>query len=295
MRPKVTLFAEVSAQVGSGHRMRQRAVHECFIARGVSVSVVEYEGRLEPQLAVSRSRLADIAVFDAATDINDALRAVEDTGVMTCTLDWFGGSRPDVAITIYPHGRTDGRLRSYVGAEWIMLRNDILIERRTPAPPQAFDVVICLGSGDIKGQTRGLAANLTQKGLHVAAVFGPYASRSGYVENFVEIVDPPALGRLMRSGALVVANGGTCLLEAVALGVPCLAVPQTPAEASLASWLGVGQLQPDGGNFDTLRGSIRENCRLDEIENSHGFCDGGGGERLVSALVETWQEELGNR
>lgn len=287
--PRVVAYAQVGPEVGSGHLVRQRALGKCLSAQGASFTLVQMAGTVGSDELTTHLQGSDIAIFDASTDITALLLSASERGVLTCALDWFGEVRPHIAFTIYPHGRTDGTALSRMGAELIVVREEVQIERWTPMPRPDFDVVICLGSADVNGETHILAETLAEQGLRVAGIFGPLALRPPATVAYRQIFDPAAVGRLLRSGAVAVTNGGTCMFEALTLGLCCLALPQTPAEATVATWLGIPRITADGvpvaGELPS-GAFIRGMAPSSMVQESF---DGLGAERMADAIIAFWR------
>lgn len=286
--PQIVSFAETGRLVGSGHLVRQRALESCLSLRGAAFTLVGFEGTLEPSDFHGHLTGADIAIFDVSSDLSSQLTTASELGVVTCALDWFGEERPDIAFTIFPHGPSDGKLLSKVGPELIVIRQDILRELWTPGPARAYDVVVCLGSADLNRQTHRLCETLGAQGLNVAGIFGPLAAPPPPTSTYSQLFDPPSIGRVMRSASIAVTNGGTCLFEAMTLGVRSISLPQTPAEVSIAEWLRVPRIDACGMPLDDAPNIVDVIRNKDPHGDVHRAFDGFGAERMAQAILDTW-------
>lgn len=97
--------------------------------------------------------------------------------------------------------------------------------------------------------------------------------------------NPQNFDALLGRADLVLTNGGTTLLESMALGKPTIALPQTPAEAAHAAFHErAGACAPLGRLAEILSSaSARESLSA----TARDTVDGLGVDRIVSEILES--------
>jgi spore coat polysaccharide biosynthesis predicted glycosyltransferase SpsG len=168
-----------------------------------------------------------------------------------------------------------------VGFEYMVVREEIA---SLPRQSKGEGVVIVLGGGDVLDQGHTAAAVLARQGQQVTLVQGPLAVNRAPGEGYRVLSDPPDLPALLQGCGWAVTNGGTCMFEALCLGKPAVALPQTPHEAKLAALalaqgalLGVGREALHPWDAAALQAVAPRAAAL---------VDGRGAQRIVAIVKE---------
>jgi spore coat polysaccharide biosynthesis predicted glycosyltransferase SpsG len=173
-------------------------------------------------------------IFDAPGGLDIPIAQAQSRGQCAVCLDWFGATVPDVNIVIYPHEEVRALRRSYVGLDYVLVRDEIASLPRGTGAGQG--VLVVLGGGDVRGAGHDVAGRISQWGLDVTLVQGPLASDTRPARDYRVLVDPPGLPQLYATCLWAVTNGGGCMFEAMCAGKAAVALPQTPAEERVAAW-----------------------------------------------------------
>jgi spore coat polysaccharide biosynthesis predicted glycosyltransferase SpsG len=215
-----------------------------------------------------------------------------------------------VAPTIRPMKTGPGGkvgVTHFNGREYILLPREIGDLRANAGEFRSdpLDGVITLGGGDPSGLTHNVLSALRALNypkIKWKVVLGPASSYSvpemmiAYPE-FREFINGAKLGRkdflqLLASSDVIVTNGGTTLYESLALGKPCLAIPQNEFEADVVRRL--SDMHACTGTSDATRTGIL--VRLEEFldsadermktaERAGGIIDGEGCKRVAELIL----------
>jgi len=232
------IFCEGNDRVGYGHIRRSLALAKQLEKDGVDVRITglsEEARRLLPKHIISK-RKAQVRIFDTPSDVDDMISKSRASGHITVALDCFGEIAPDVNIAVYPHFEVRGTRASYVGFEYILIREEISLLHRSPISEEAKQVLVFLGGGDLLNQGHETASILSQQGLEVTLVQGPLAMNKNAGAGYRVLVNPTELPQLLASSDWAVTNGGGSLFEAMCVGKATVVLPQTDAEEKIACY-----------------------------------------------------------
>lgn len=284
LHKRVDILCDGSDQIGFGHIRRSSTLAEQLRKDGVEVRVVGLSNQAEDMLphVVEDDRTASLIIFDSPSGIDNLINSAHKRDQVTLTLDWFGKTIPDVNIAVYPHDEVRAKHQSYVGFEFIMVRDEIRLQGRVAPSNDVSHVLVVLGGGDVMGQGHSVARHLSDLGLEVTLVQGPLAKNVDEGENYRVLVNPPQLAEIMASCDWAVTNGGGCLFEMLFLGKATVVLPQTESEMKIASYvkergavLGIGQEEVCPYQLDEI---------LPVVLNANNLVDGHGAERISNIV-----------
>lgn len=284
---RVEILCEGNDRVGYGHIRRSLTLAARLQKDGVAVCLSGLSEAARRALPPPEpfEGMAPVVIFDSPLGIDDQIRAAGSRGQLSVTLDWFGEAVPDVNIAVFPHHAVRASRKSFVGFEYVLVREEIAALHGIQPTCQSRRVLVVIGGGDLLGQGQQAARHLAESGFEVTLVQGPWARAVDTAGGFRVLVNPPDLPQQMAAADWMVTNGGGCLFEALCLGKAAYVLPQTDMEVKIAQYardkgaiLGMG--------LDALRG-----FEADELApvGGHGarLIDGRGGER-ISAIVREW-------
>ena len=234
--PIVEIFCDGNENIGFGHIRRSSALAAYLEKENVPVRLIglsEAASKIIPK-SLATGYKAKIAVFDTLVGIDDQIAKAKAENKITVTLDWFGKTIPDVNIVVYPHSQVRAAKESYVGFEYIIIRDEMVTLDRNPSSVRCNKVMICLGGGDLLGQSFEVADLLYNHGFDVTLVQGPLARKKTGNTRFPLMVNPSNFPELLNSCDWAVTNGGGCFFEALYLGKPAFVLPQTDLEWKIA-------------------------------------------------------------
>lgn len=223
----------------------------------------------------------DITVIDLPASGDQVLLEAEALGRPTLALDYVGELSPTLVINIFDRGSARGAGEVRSGLRYAIIRPEIAAAKQE----QADHVLVMLGSQDLLGQSDDAAAAARSEGVPVVVVDGPLAPPRDAPApvGVTRRRCPTDLPELMASCSWAVTNGGTSMLEMLHLGKPTIVLPQTEAEARLASEvLAAGALM--GIGMDAIQRPGRD---ADDIgRRAAALVDGGGLQRIAAAVRE---------
>lgn len=286
-RPLIEIVCDGNEQIGYGHVRRALTLAHELERDGADVQLAGLSPRARDLLPAGAESArypgqAQVAVFDAPAGIEEAMQQAQAAGQLTVALDWFGDLAPDVNIAVYPHDEVKARKETFVGFDYILLREDIASLSHLGASGEARRVLIMLGGGDLLGQGHEAAARLSASGLDVTLVQGPLAGDTSANGGYRVQINPPDLPQLMNTCDWAVTNGGSCYFEMLSLCKAVHVLPQTDAELKIAEYgrdhgavLGIG--------IESLR-SYSPDELAPVAAQGPALVDGRGAER-VSAII----------
>jgi len=248
----IQIFYAASKTLGRGHEIRCYGLCSTLECKNLAVSITQVS---PPATADEIQRLLSpttrLVVVDIPNAEDSVIEALKRSNLLIVTLDWFGNAFHDISIAVISHGKTATAKEQYLGLEYSIIRKRVTICRKSGINPDPETALVVIGSGDVKNKSESVSLKLRDLGYRITLALGPNAADPGpslsNTRYFRILRSPADLPELMLQSDLVVTNGGTCMLEAMHLGKPVIAVPQSLEENSLAQlcWsyhaiLGVG-------------------------------------------------------
>ena len=236
--PLVEIYCDGNNETGYGHIRRSASLAFHLKKNNIPVRIAGLSERAEamvPKIADFEGP-ANIAVFDSPYPIDKKIEDARNNRLSTITFDWFGSYVPDINIVVFPHKEVRAIQRSFIGFEYIIIRDDITSIQASNGGKLMKNVVVCLGGGDLLDQGYQTASLLSNKGYNVTLIQGPLAKRKNSNDNFMIFVNPPEYADIISKCDWVVTNGGACFFEAMYLGKAAFVLPQTELEKIIAQY-----------------------------------------------------------
>jgi spore coat polysaccharide biosynthesis predicted glycosyltransferase SpsG len=285
--PRIDILCDGNDKIGFGHIRRSQTLAAQLVRDGMLVRVMGNSAQSSVMLPVKTAEdsVPTITIFDTPLDIDEKLSSLAKQGGLTIALDYFGNALPDVNIAVFAHQVVRAKRVTYVGFEYILIRDEISGLRGNVCSERSGRVMVMLGGADILGQGHLAAQALVQAGFRVTLIQGPYAVSYPRCSNYEVCTNPSNLPELFARCDWAVTSGGGSLFEGLCLGKAVHVLPQTAAEERIArhfdsrgGLLGIG--------LDSLRAySVNEVINI-AAKGAH-LVDGLGAQR-VSQIVRSW-------
>jgi spore coat polysaccharide biosynthesis predicted glycosyltransferase SpsG len=279
-KPLVEIVCDGNGRIGLGHIRRSTALAVSLQKDNISTRLVglsEEARRLLPPVDSYKDK-ADIIVFDVAIGIDDVIEKAKENAQLTVALDWFGTAVPDINIAVYPHTEVKALKEKYIGFEYIILRDEIIMQQPVSFKGETGKVLVCLGGGDLLEQGFDAAMLLHKKGFDVTLVQGALAKNIPGNYGFTVVSNPSNFPALLGGCDWAVTNGGGCLFEALYFDKPVYVLPQTEWEMRIAVFakeqqaiLGIGTKGLETFSAEEIPYFFRKKIKL---------VDGHGAERI---------------
>ena len=285
----VEIFCDGNDQVGFGHIRRCLALAAKLRNENISVRLTGLSETAKKNLPVPEDEQAkgSIAVFDSLAGIDKNIQNANEQGQLTITLDWFGETVPDINIVVFPHSEVRANIATYIGFEYIIIRDEITVIPKTTQHKSNKKVLICLGGGDLLEQAADAADMLSDRGFEVTLIQGPFAKKRKVAsKKYTTHINPANYSELLANCDWTVVNGGGCFFESLCLGKPSFVLPQTELEMRIALFaqqkntvLGIGLRQLN--SFEPVQ--------LDKVaQNGIKLLDGCGLERITAIIKKQY-------
>lgn len=284
MQPRVEILCEGNNQIGFGHIRRSLALANQLNKYGIITIVTGLSDETQIHLPkyTNKSLCPKVQIFDGISGVNEKILRAQQRGQITVALDWFGEAVPDVNIAVYPHKKVKALKKTFIGFEYIIIRDEIKKKQVSRFPLKNNSVLICIGGADVLNQGEEVAEIISQLGMEVTLIQGPLATKIKKTKKYQTIHDPDNFTELMQSSNWLVTNGGGCMFEAMYLKKPVFSLPQTQAEMNISriafesgALLGIG--------LDSLR--IIKKSKLQAVSQiASKLIDGKGVERISGII-----------
>jgi spore coat polysaccharide biosynthesis predicted glycosyltransferase SpsG len=278
--PLIDIWCDGNPRIGFGHIRRARTLADRLTLDGATVRLRKYSPQRNSVFLKSTDdqRLPKISIFDTPENIDENLGLLKEKGVLTVALDYFGSVSPHINIAVFAHDTVRADYLSYVGFDYILIRDEIFTLRSKSLSSRSNQVLIMVGGGDLLRQSHEAARRLAKQGFEVTLIQGPFAGDQKHNDDYTVMHNPTNLPELLAGCGWLVASGGGSLFEGLCLGKAVHVLPQTSAEERIARYveskgatLGVG--------LDSLR--IYQESEIARVaKNGRNLIDGLGAKRI---------------
>lgn len=178
----------------------------------------------------------DLVVIDTHRDVSELVNYGISRACKVVVLDNFYHDKRTLGINVFDHEVVD-RTKTITSVNNIILREEIL--NRGMANDTLPYALICLGGADVNKQSNNLARKLhatyRQKILLVKPHWDEEVNTlTSECERIEVVVWPDNFVELLAHAEIVVCNAGTTMFEAMLLGRPVVAWPQSSYESNMA-------------------------------------------------------------
>ena len=282
----VEIFCDGNSIIGFGHIRRSIALANFLTKQNISVKLSglsEDATKYLPQSDCLTGK-AQIYVFDSMIGIDSRIAEAKKKGKITVTLDWFGDTVADINIVVFPHQEVKALKMSYVGFEYIIIRDEILSFKPKKKNTSWQNVIVSIGGADLLKQSYQVAELLCKRDFNVTVVQGPLTNSSPTTKSFHVLHNPENFPEILNSSDWAVTNGGGCLFEALYLGKPSFVLPQTPFEWRIANFAGEKKAIL-GAGIESIRDFSNEEFEV-VSKNGMNLVDGQGLIRIYNIIKE---------
>lgn len=286
------------AKNGFGHIRRAVSLFKFMLSKNRSLKIVGLSSEsntllrsIIPQkniLNVNPRKISDSRILiDSPINFDDLAAVLKNRNNKIITLDYFGDINPDINIVIYPHKDVKGDI-TYVGFDYVIIRNEFLKFSRTTLQKTNSSVVISLGGGDVLNQSAIVAKKLLQMGFNPTIIYGPTKNKKliNDIDEISFLYNPKNFSELIYHADFVISNCGGCMFESLYFRKPTFLLPQTKREESIGQALHKLEKLVIGVGIDNL--STLLSCKPNsKISNQTSVIDGKGMQRISKILSDT--------
>jgi spore coat polysaccharide biosynthesis predicted glycosyltransferase SpsG len=281
---KIEFITDGGPEYGLGHLWRSAALSKFLEGRGYStrIQVINKLQKAKIDTGSGFKGPADLWIIDLPYPGDSWVRQAEALGIRTLALDFDGSENPDAIISIVDRQGVTQCSQRFAGLEYAIIRQDIL---EIDSSPKGNGILVCIGSGDIKGKGEAIAKFLAGGMEDVTLVLGALQPKpSKHNCSFETVWNPSDFAVRLANCRWAVTNAGSLMMEMMCLGKAVHVIPQTLQEEELANIvlskegiLGVGEqtLQvPDPWKIEKVARRARE------------LIDGRGKKRIATIIEE---------
>lgn len=275
---QIQIYCDGGITSGYGHISRSKALCGFLKNRGLESSICGISNEANYLIGDNsyENKNANIVIFDSHRNVDKLI--VKERNNITITLDWFGKENPDYNIVVYPHAKPKSRIQSFVGFEYIIIRDEILCLKETQKIQNK--ALVCIGGGDLLNQGHLASEYLYKKGFDVTLIIGKSGKKSFETKNYKVLNNPKNFSELLAMSSFVVTNGGGCMFESVFLNIRTWALPQTSFEQNIVNYF-INRNSIAGQGIDSLRDF---NTKKMQNLNYEKLIDGLGKNRIYKII-----------
>ncbi len=231
----IQIYCDGGIKAGYGHISRSKSLCSFLIGKGFNSSIygISDESNFLIGEKSFENKDAEIVLFDSHRNLDKLIIKEKKKNKFVITLDWFGKEKPDYNIIIHPHSKPKAKIKCFIGFEYIIIRDEILLLKKTKKIKNK--ALVCIGGGDVLDQSYLAAEYLYHKGLNVTVVNGKTNEKSLTSKKFEVLNNPKNFPELLAESSFVVTNGGGCMFESIYLNTLTWALPQTKFEKNVVN------------------------------------------------------------
>jgi spore coat polysaccharide biosynthesis predicted glycosyltransferase SpsG len=293
----ILVAADAGPDAGLGHISRSGAIAAALVENGRRVQCLGLGATaplvrdgIEWDPAERPPRWAGVMVLDSYK-LDPA--SVADTST-TLAIVHDGDEVPaDVALAISvnePAAPFAPGVRVLAGPEFASLRPQFRDVPEPAIPDRVERVLVTTGGGDVAAPVGTVTAVLRDRlSAHLTAVVGPYGTADA-VQADETLTAPDSLLPALERADLVVCAAGQTMLEALACGTPCIAIPFVDNQRRQAQMLAERRAVLVAESVDQaadLAGRLAEDVEERRRLSAEGrrTIDGRGAERAAAAIA----------
>jgi spore coat polysaccharide biosynthesis predicted glycosyltransferase SpsG len=283
---RIDILCDGNGKVGFGHIRRSLTLATQLKRDGLIVRLIglsKTSSAILPSIVSDNSELV-ATIIDYPFDINEKIGRLISPRCLTLALDHFGSFIPDINIAVYAHKELRAFQTSYVGLEYVLIREEI-VQFRSSRPSSCENrVMVMIGGADILGHGHLAAQTLAKLGYDVTLILGPFSSSYIQSSTYKVFINPTNLPKIFANCDWAVTSGGGSLFEGICLGKAVHVLPQTEAEIRIAEFI-----NSQGGILGIGLNSLRryDYAELNKVgKNAYLLIDGLGAHR-VSKIVRS--------
>lgn len=274
----IKILSDGNSKIGYGHIARSKALYS-FLKQRLPTT---FENVSQRSLKSSEILNNKITIIDLPQGYDDEILIEKKANSLLVCLDYFGDISIDYNIVVFPHTKPVANFSTFIGLDYIILREDILtIKNNQKAKDEYF--LVTIGGADINNYSFSLAKKIHEQGFNVKVCLGP-------LFNFVldnkypfEVLNNPSnFHEILNNASIVICNGGGTLFESLYLNKKCYVIPQSKEEENIAKYLLEKKLIL-GIGFNNFCAENMSKIINEEI-NQKNIIDGKGVERIFEII-----------
>ena len=274
----IKILSDGNNKIGYGHIARSKALYY-FLKQRLPTT---FENVSQRSLKSSEILNNKITIIDITQGYDDEILIEKKATSLLVCLDYFGDISIDYNIVVFPHTKPVANFSTFIGLDYIILREDILtIKNNQKAKDEYF--LVTIGGADINNYSFSLAKRIHKQGFKVKVSLGP-------LFNFVldnkypfEVLNNPSnFHEVLNNASVVICNGGGTLFESLYLNKRCYVIPQSKEEENIAKYLLEKKLILGMGFNNFCAENISK--IINEEINQKNIIDGKGVERVFEII-----------
>jgi spore coat polysaccharide biosynthesis predicted glycosyltransferase SpsG len=220
------ILTDGSRELGFGHISRSQTLADFLIENGYKVEVVILSTVNLETLVIDSNVIIDIPYN------GDFLFNKISTDYKVLGLDYLGSARLDLVINVFDYSRYKNN-NQISGLEYVIIRRNVakLIGK---SYEDSETVLIMLGAFDLNNFAHGVIQSLDNKKIRTTVIEKEKSVMTKDFNYCTHYEDPDDIAEIMCNSSWAISNGGSSMLELMALGKAIYVLPQSDAEDKLA-------------------------------------------------------------
>jgi spore coat polysaccharide biosynthesis predicted glycosyltransferase SpsG len=221
------ILTDGSKEFGFGHISRSQTLANFLIMSGHDIEVIILSNINLEALFVDKDVIIDVPYN------GDFLFEKIDNSHKIIGLDYHGEAELDLVINIFDYSRYKGN-NQISSLDYAIIRENVLnlIDKDRV---RSESVLIMLGAYDINNFADDVIRFLDDKKIQTVIIEKEKSIDVSIYKYCTHYQNPENIAEIMHSSLWAISNGGSSMLELMALGMPIYVLPQTNAEKALAN------------------------------------------------------------
>jgi spore coat polysaccharide biosynthesis predicted glycosyltransferase SpsG len=234
---KILILTHTNKKIGSGNYIRSKNL--CLYLKKKNINIDLIVNKKENEIINLISKLNyNLIIVDTNQFKISFLKLLINRFIVIC-FDNLQKIKPHYNILIHEHVKTYVQNKKFIGIKYINLRKQITDNKlKKKAKNLKKEVLICLGSGDIRNQGIKITKYMLKKGFFVTLIRGNYnVSLDSYRhKNLIIKRNIKNIQDYFKKFNFVITNGGTTLFENLHYRNQVYVLPQTKHEYVLGNF-----------------------------------------------------------
>jgi spore coat polysaccharide biosynthesis predicted glycosyltransferase SpsG len=233
---KILILTHSNKKIGNGNFVRSNSLYNYLEKEKFNVSLFHNKKQKEITNYINKNNIF-LIIIDSNLFKISLINFLIKKYTVIC-LDNHQTITPHYNILIHEHKKINVKIKKFIGLKYINLRKQF-INKTKIKKKYSFtkEVLICLGSGDIKNQGLKISKYLLKRGFKVTLIRGNNNSKINTFKNknFVIKNNVINIHNLFKKFKFVITNGGTTLFENLCYKNSVYVLPQTKQEKTIAN------------------------------------------------------------
>ena len=221
----LTILTDGNNKYGFGHISRSQTLANFLIDNSYKVEVI-----ILSTVNLETCCINNNVIIDTPYNGDFLLKKI-NSHFKVIGLDYAGDAKLDLVINVFDYQRYK-HSNQINGLDYAIIRKDVVYPIHGDIIKER--VLIMLGAYDLNNFANNIIQELDSKGIETTVIEKEKKIDTSIFNHCIQHVNPNNIAEIMRRSLWAISNGGSSMLELMALGKATHIMPQSNAEKALA-------------------------------------------------------------